>query len=255
MYIGWPRYYRQVVNLNVASNVTTRGIHVMRNSTLNTTVADALYATDNGQSGVLLNDGATWNLSADQGVNVFGGITNTATVASQNGATFHLRDDCLNTVKITETTTITSDDFTSEVSLTTSKVQTNKVAFVGNVNFSKEGVLDHVMEGVSTSTGSVSVKKGRMIFTTGSWRNASGVTVSDGGTLELRSGNPFDRDTPVEFSGEATDGMLVIPSGTTVKLRNVTVNGIALNGVVSNGLVTGGGTLIAGQMGVRIIFR
>ena len=95
MLIGKAWYYRQELNLNVASNTTTRGIHILRNSTLNTTVADALYATDDGSSGVLLNDLATWNLSADQGVNVFGGITNTATVASQNGATLHLRDDRL----------------------------------------------------------------------------------------------------------------------------------------------------------------
>jgi len=259
MFIGKTLYYRQELNLNVASNVTTRGIHILRNSTLNTTVADALYATDVGSSGVLLNDLATWNLSADQGVNVFGGITNTATVASQNGATLHLRDDRLNTVKEDETQHDTATGggktYYNDISLTTSKVQTNKVVFAGNVNFSKEGILDHFMEGVSTSTGSVTVKKGRMIFTTGSWQNASGVSVSDGGTLELRNANAFGRDTPVSFTGENTDGMLVIPSGTTVKLRNVTVNGVDLTGMISSGLVTGGGTLAAGKLGMSIIFR
>ena len=111
------------------------------------------------------------------------------------------------------------------------------------------------MEGVSTSTGSVSVKKGRLIFTTGSWQNASSVSVSDGGTLELRNGKAFGRDTPVAFTGENTDGMLVIPAGTNVRLRNVLLNGRRLNGVYSSGLVTGGGSLTAGMLGMSIIFR
>ena len=255
MYVGWPRYYRQIINLNVASNVTRRGIHIMRNSVLNTTVPYALYATDNGQSGVLLNDMATWNISADQGVNVFCGITNTATVASSSGATLHLRDDRLNTVKPDEASTFTDGGITCEVSLTTSKVQTNKVVFAENVNFSKEGILDHWMEGVSTSTGSVTVKKGRLIFTTGSWQNASAVNVYEGGTLELRNANAFDKDVPVSFEGENTDGMLVIPAGTNVRLRNVRLNGKILNGSYSSGLVVGGGTLTAGYPGMSIIFR
>ena len=255
MFVGYARFYRQILNLNVSSNNTTRGIHILRNSTLNTTAPYALYATDEGSSGVLLNDGAKWNLSADQGVNVFGGITNTAVVASQNGATFHLRDDRLNTVKESESQTYVADGYVSQISLTTSKVQTNRVCFAGNVNFSKEGILDHWMEGVSTSTGSVSVKKGRLIFTTGSWQNASSVSVSDGGTLELRNGKAFGRDTPVAFTGENTDGMLVIPAGTNVRLRNVLLNGRRLNGVYSSGLVTGGGSLTAGMLGMSIIFR
>ncbi len=260
MYIGWPYYYRQELNLNVSSNTTTRGIHIMHGSTLNTTVPYALYATDSGQSGVLLNDLATWNLSADQGVNVFGGITNTATVASETGATLHLRDDRLNTVKPSETQAISTDHgqlgtLVNEVSLTTSKVQTNKVVFAGNVNFSKEGVLDHWMEGVSTSTGSVTVKRGKLIFTTGSWRNASGVTVEGDGKIEMRNAAAFSEDTPFAFRGDSTAGMMVIPTGTTVKLATVTVNGKTLNGSFSSGLVTGGGTLLAGTSGFMVIFR
>lgn len=255
MFVGYPRYYRQIVNLNVASNKTTRGIHILRNSTLNTTVAGALYATEDGQSGVLLNDGATWNLSADQGVNVFGGITNTATVVSGNGATFHLRDDRLNTVCTFETSAITTDSDVCQVSLTTSKVQTNKVVFAGNVNFSKEGVLDHWMEGASTSTGRISVSNGRLIFTTGSWRNASGVNVSGDGVIEIHNGNAFRKDTPFVITGESTDGKIVIPSGVSVKVASLSVNGRQINGVVESGLVTGGGRLIAGKGGFCIIFR
>jgi len=41
----------------------------------------------------------TWNLAADQGVNVFLGAHETAKVKSENGATLHLRDDRPNTVK------------------------------------------------------------------------------------------------------------------------------------------------------------
>ena len=255
MYVGYPRYYRQIVNLNVASNKTTRGIHILRNSTLNTTVADALYATEDGQSGVLLNDGATWNLSADQGVNVFGGITNTAIVASGNGATFHLRDDRLNTVNTGETLVLSNETDVCQVSLTTSKVQTNKVVFAGNVNFSKEGVLDHWMEGASTSTGGISVSNGRLIFTTGSWRNASGVNVSGDGIIEICSRDAFSKDTPFVITGESTDGKIVIPPGVSVKIASVTVNGRQINGVKKSGLVTGGGKLIAGTVGFTIDFR
>lgn len=257
--IGKAWYYRQVLDLNVASNTTTRGIHILRQSTLNTTVANALYATDDGQSGVLLNDLATWNLSADQGVNVFGGITNTAKVASDNGATLHLRDDRLNTVKESEdkvdSANYGSSTYYSQISLTTSKVQTNKVCFAGNVNFSKEGVLDHWMEGASTSTGCITVKKGKMIFTTGSWRNASGVTVEGDGKIEIQNREAFSRDTPFAFNAESTDGMLVIPAGTNIRLRNVLLNGKRLNGEYSSGLVIGGGSLTAGTLGMSVIFR
>ena len=255
MYVGLPRYYLQELNLNVSSNTTTRGIHVMCDSILNTTVADALYATSDGQSGVLLNDRAVWNLSADQGVNVFGGITNTATVASENGATLHLRDDRLNTVKPTESQTWVLAERTCDTSLCGTKVQTNKVVFAGNVNFSKEGALDHWMEGTSTSTGRVSVSNGRLIFTTGSWRNASGVNVSGDGVIEIRNGNAFRKDTPFVVTGESTDGKIVIPSGVSVKIASVTVNGLQINGVVESGLVTGGGRLIAGKGGFCILFR
>ena len=254
MFVGWISTFRQILNLNVASNVTTRGIHILPGSTLNTTVPYALYATDDGQSGVQLNDLAVWNLSADQGVNVFAGITNTAKVSSANGATLHLRDDRLNTVKPGEAI-VYQNKYQNEGSLTTSKVQTNKVVFAGKVCFSKEGILDHFMEGVSTSTGSISVKKGRMIFTTGSWQNASAVNVYEGGTLELRNANAFGRETSVSFEGENTDGMLVIPAGTNVRLRNVRLNGKILNGSYSSGLVAGGGTLTAGYPGMSIIFR
>ncbi|MBR2679149.1 MAG: hypothetical protein IKE23_00005, partial [Exiguobacterium sp.] len=253
MFVGYPRYYRQIVNLNVASNKTTRGIHILKNSTLNTTVADALYATEDGQSGVLLNDGATWNLSADQGVNVFGGITNTAIVASGNGATFHLRDDRLNTVNTGETLVLSNETDVCQVSLTTSKVQTNKVVFAGNVNFSKEGVLDHWMEGVSTSTGGISVSNGRLIFTTGSWRNASGVNVSGDGVIEIHNGKAFGKDTPFVVTGESTDGKIVIPPGVSVRIESVSVNGRQISGTVDSGLVTGGGKLIAGSVGCCII--
>ena len=193
-------------------------------------------------------------------MNVFGGITNTATVASETGATLHLRDDRLNTVKPSETQAISTDHgqlgtLVNEVSLTTSKVQTNKVVFAGNVNFSKEGVLDHWMEGVSMSTGSVTVKRGKLIFTTGSWRNASGVTVEGDGKIEMRNAAAFSEDTPFAFRGDSTTGMMVIPTGTTVKLATVTVNGKTLNGSFSSGLVTGGGTLLAGTSGFMVIFR
>ena len=255
MYVGVPRYYLQELNLNVASNTTTRGIHVMCDSVLNTTVADALYATDYGQSGVLLNDGAVWNLSADQGINVFGGITNTATVSSESGATLHLRDDRLNTVKTTESQTWTIAPYTCDTSLCGTKVQTNKVVFAGNVNFSKEGALDHWMEGVSTSTGGISVSKGKLVFSTGSWKNASGVNVSVDGVIEIRSRNAFGKDTPFVVTGESTDGKIVIPPGVSVRIESVTVNGRQISGTVDSGLVTGGGKLIAGKCGLMMIFR
>ena len=259
MYVGWPTFYKQVLNLNVSSNATTRGIHLLRNAELNTAAPYALYATDNGQSGVLLNDNAKWTLSGDQGVNVFAGITNTATVTSSAGSTLHLRDDRLNTVYPNENSTVSQSTdtrtFVCDVSLSGTKVQTNKVVFAGDVCFSKEGVLDHYMEGASTSTGSVSVKGGKLVFTTGSWRNASSVNVSNGGKIEIQNAAAFMRTVPFAFTGESTDGMCVIPSGVTLRIDTVTVNGRQLNGTVTSGLVAGGGTLVAGRVGFAIIVR
>ena len=161
----------------------------------------------------------------------------------------------MNTVNTGETLVLSNETDVCQVSLTTSKVQTNKVVFAGNVNFSKEGVLDHWMEGISTSTGGISVSNGRLIFTTGSWRNASGVNVSGDGVIEIHNGNAFRKDTPFVITGESTDGKIVIPSGVSVKVASLTVNGRQINGVVESGLVTGGGRLIAGKGGFCIIFR
>ncbi len=258
MYVGYPvdkKEYGNSLYLNVPLNTTTRGIHVFYDSVLNTTVENALYATDDGSSGVLLNEGATWNLSADQGVNVFAGVGATAVVNSENGATLHLRDDRLNTVKADAPSTITVNGRTEHISLVGSKAQTNKVCFAGNVSFSKEGVLDHWMEGVSTSTGSITVKKGKLIFTSGSWQNASGVTVSDTGKLEIRSRTALGKETPLSFVGASTDGMLVIPSGVTVRVYEAYVNGAKLTGRYTSGLVTGGGTLVVAKPGFSVNFR
>lgn len=254
MYIGYVGYYWNTLNLNVASNRTTRGIHLTGDgSVLNTNVKDALYATDDGQSGVTLNANCTWNLAADQGVNVFLGAYASAKVNSETGATLHLRDDRPNTVKPGETASIAA---TYYATLTGSRPQTNKVAFVGNVNFSKEGVLDHFMEGASTSSGSVTVKRGLLDFTTGSWTNATTVTIADGGRLGLTNPNGvFGKDVNFVVEGDSTDGSLVIPSGINVKCATLTVNGTTRRGgVLRDGVVTGGGTLQIGLIGTQIIF-
>lgn len=252
MFVGYNQNYVQTLNLNVASNRTTRGLHLIYNSTLNTTVKDALYATGTGSSGVTLTYGTTWNLSADQGVNILNGRSPSARVTSATGATLLLRDDRLNTVKTSETFK-TLNGYTS--TLLGEIVKTNHVSFAGNVNFVKAGALDHFLLGTSTSTGTLTVTNGRLEFLEGgSWATASAVSVSGTGILAAKNG-VFGKETAI--SVDTTDGAAIeIPAGQKVRCGSLTVNGTPVNdGVYSGTGVTGGGSLLVGQQGILIIVK
>ena len=278
-YAGHPG----TLELNVASNVTTRGI-IMDGSNggegftsgkFRTKVPYALYATDDGQSGFGFIGGGTWDLcGCDQGVNVFwGGLNHTncsAVVTSADPATLHLRDDRLNTV-------YNGTDGTDDIDITTRKVQVDRTRYRGAVSLSKEGVLDRWMMNASTTAGDLSVSAGRMIFASGnegeqtlpddgvsgsaytfkpmigSWAGKT-VNLSGTGVLELHHDKALPKDVALTVSGEET-ARLAIPAGVTLKCKTLTVNGRPVEGIISSGLVTGGGLLRAGRIGLSIIVQ
>ena len=254
-YVGYGVDDPQTLNLNVASNKTTRGLHLVAGATLNTTVANALYVQEDVPGGVTLNAGTTWNLSADQGVNLLNGVGTTATITSANGSALTLSDNAFNTVKSGETPNAYKSGI---VSLTGTRVLTNNVVFAGNVSFTKTGVLEHNLRGVSTSTGTLTVTGGRLAFLDdGSWNNVSNVVVAGSGTLVVPDRNRLGVKT-AEISIDTTNGASIeIPSGQSVSCRNLIVDGQKLpqgTRYVGPG-VTGGGAIVVGTGGVVLIFR
>ena len=251
VFFGYNYNYRQVVNLNVAGNVTTRGVHLIESTVLNANVEGALKATDTGSSGITLNGNTTFNLAADQGVNILNGRAKTARVTSANGATLLLRDDRLNTVKSGESKTLNG----ACISLLGEQVKTNLVAFTGNVNFTKAGALDHYLLGTSTSTGTLTVTGGRLAFLEGgSWTAATKAVVAGAGTLALRRGD-LGKEVALEVDA-AAGAKIEIAEGQTVRCASLTVNGVPQEtGVYTGDAVTGGGQLFVGCPGLMLFLR
>ena len=270
-------HYPSTLNLNVASNVTTRGIMGNANGAkLNTTVPYALFATDTDASGVGFHGSGTWDLcGCDQGVNILWSGSASSVVKSTAAATVHVRDDRLNKV-YQHPTAVDADP-----AITTCKVQVDRMKYQGGVSLSKEGVLDRWMINESTSTGMVSVAAGRLIFavasdesvtitdpgdtkgklsytftpSTGSWPNAAAVAVSGTGILDLRHAKPFPKTATLSVDGDET-GRIVIPAGVTVKCASLTVNGVPqAKGALTSGVVTGGGVLQVGPPGLYLFIR
>lgn len=270
-------HYPSALNLNVASNVTTRGIMGNANGAkLNTTVPYALFATDADASGVGFHGSGTWDLcGCDQGVNILWSGSSSSVVKSTAAATVHVRDDRLNKV-YQHPTAVDADP-----AITTCKVQVDRMKYQGGVSLSKEGVLDRWLINKSTSTGMVSVAAGRLIFavasdesvtitdpgdtkgtlsysftpSTGSWPNAAAVAVSGTGILDLRHAKPFPKTATLSVEGDETD-RIVIPAGVTVKCASLTVNGVPqAKGALTSGVVTGGGVLQVGPPGLYLFIR
>lgn len=251
VFFGYNYNYRQVVNLNVAGNVTTRGVHLLESTVLNANVEGALKATDTGSSGITLNGNTIFNLAADQGVNILNGRAKTARVTSANGATLLLRDDRLNTAKSSESKTLNGGC----ISLYGEQVKTNLVAFTGNVNFTKAGALDHYLLGTSTSTGTLTVTGGRLAFLEdGSWTAATKAVVSGAGRLALRRGD-LGKEVALEVD-TANGAKIEIAEGQKVRCASLTVNGVPQEtGVYTGDAVTGGGQLFVGCPGLMLFLR
>jgi len=238
-------------HLGSASNKFSRGLFLCNNVTagnfLYTEVPYALYP--DGTGGVSFSGSATksvWDMcGCDQGVSVFFSRCVGAKVTSAKPATLHLVDDALNYVKPTE-----HDNETMPLSILGTASQVDRSTFDGLASFSKEGILTHYMMGASTSTGTVTVTKGRLIFTrasstqitlpqttaisgyekdgyvftplTGSWTGAKVVNVT-GGTLELQHGRVFSKVTDISVSGE---GKVELASGVSQKCHGLTIDGV-----------------------------
>ncbi len=272
-YYSGVTHYPVTLNLNVASNLTTRGIMgYAAGARINTTVPYALYATDTGASGIGFVNSGVWDLcGCDQAVNNFWAGSDLVRVISENPAVLHIRDDRLNKVYVHATAT------ELDPNLTTCKVRVDRAKYEGAVSLSKEGVMDRWMIAESTSTGSVSVTAGKLIFarksdgpvtiseegklaytftpTTGSWRDAERISISGTGILELQHAAAFDRKVRISVSG-SNEGRIVIPEGVTVKCEELRINGVAVGPCeMSDGLVTGGGKLRVGHFGLIMIVK
>lgn len=258
--MGYAWSYDGVLSLNVASNVTTRGLVLVKSSVLNTTVKDALYAADDGASGVILNMSTTWNLGADQGVNLLASpLGSAASIVSETGATLSMRDDRLNTLNQNEEEYWSAFDTSWLGSFKAESAKTNAAAFKGDVNFVKLGQLDHFLTGTSTSIGTLTVGGGRLIFSNGgSWKTCTGLTVENGAKVVVdgNSVNPFGSKMPIAVAGDSTDGTFVIPTGVKMRCGSLAVNGTPVpDGDYTDGLVTGGGTLRVGTVGTMLLIR
>lgn len=169
--------------------------------------------------------------------------------------------------------------------------QVTRVTFEGGAGYSKEGKFTNWLYKASSTTGTVAVSKGRLVFTAKegsalpltatatykrpaadiSWPNLSAAIVR-GGTLVLEHATPWGKQTDVHFEMvSGTTGQIEIPTG-SVRCRELYIGGerqkpgiygapdsSAPNKptVGSQALFTGAGVLnvVSEGMGTIIIFR
>ena len=159
--------------------------------------------------------------------------------------------------------------------------QVTRVTFEGGAGYAKEGDFTNWLYKVSSSTGTVAVAKGRLVFTAKagsvlpltatatykrpsedvSWPNLSAAIVR-GGTLVLEHANPWGRETDVVFETTSDKtGQVEIPSGVSVRCRELLVDGeLQKPGIYGgpdstapNKPLVGGQALFAGAGTLRVV--
>ena len=234
-----------------SSNTVKRGIFIgHRGALLETYRSDAFTRGTSAAvvSGVGFSDMGTWNLhGTSQSIQILTGTS--GRITSDTPATLTIHAD---TVYVSDHSTHTETDPWYQAEAVTQ--ETDRVCFEGAVSLVKEGALPHYCGGISTSTGTVAVTEGSLVFPNGAaWPAATGLTVSGTGCVTIEAANVFGRDIPITVDGSAT-ARLSIPSGVTVRCGSLTVNGVT-TGHAPAGLVSGGGVLQVGPTGLSIIFR
>lgn len=124
--------------------------------------------------------------------------------------------------------------------------------FTGRVSLVKTGADTLPMTGASTSSGEVVCKAGQLAFSeTGSWKNASAVTV-DGATAEIAvaARNTFGKNAVLRI---ANGGKLTVPSGVKLRFAEYWLNGVKQ----SDGSyeTADGGEIVVGTPGIMLIVR
>lgn len=137
-----------------------------------------------------------------------------------------------------------------------------QVDVAGYASLIKQGNNLFAVDRPFSSTGSLTVKKGRMAFLqNATWSGCSDVTVS-GGTLELDNSNVFNRKASIKV----TDGKLLLGEGVVQVCSEFFVNGVRQSdgfygaagsgGTVLDCFESGGkGRLVVGEPGLTLLIR
>ncbi|MBQ3341678.1 MAG: hypothetical protein IJG84_07260 [Kiritimatiellae bacterium] len=112
---------------------------------------------------------------------------------------------------------------------TQSSVATNNVTRIyGEVSLVKAGASEFAVNRAVEATGALDVAEGSFAFTSsGSWANATNVTVRGAGSLSLASSAAFNRKVHVEI---ADSGKVVIADGVAQRVGMLCINGVRMPG-------------------------
>jgi len=148
-----------------------------------------------------------------------------------------------------------------------------KTVFEGMAGFKKEGSLDFYLAAVSSSTGTLTVAKGKLVMSAysksatypgtafvksyGAW--TAGRAEVTGGTLVLEHNNALSKDVVLAV----TEGVVQIESGVRARVGELWVNGVKLEDGIYGGadsaapnkldVLTGTGIIRVGHVGLRLI--
>ena len=179
---------------------------------LYTRVKNALAAN---QSWLCLNgSSAVWDLcGTDQSVALFHG-TSGSRVTSSSPATLTLAATHQNV----------QEQINQDAGFSGGTNRADLAVFDGAVSVYKTGEVKHTFGATSTSTGSVSVAQGPLVFNAnGKWPNCRTVSVSNTGTLILQNEAPFDEKATVSVTTDK--GAKIQLDGGNVKFDRLYVDG------------------------------
>ena len=179
---------------------------------------------------------------------------------------FHGEKDSRVTSETPATLMVTSEN-PSEYSDNTAAGDENRVdlaVFQGAVSFSKKGPVKHTFGATSTSTGTIAVSAGQLIFNAnGKWPNCPSVAVSGTGTLVLQNAEPFNEKATVSVTTDK--GAKLQLDAVNVKCDRLYVDGHRLGGgiygAVGSGAprevawITGEGCLEVAEHGLLLFLR
>ena len=255
-----------VIRFAAASNVIRCGVFLSKANAKIVTSADEAFRFGTGLSDIagvgFGTGGGTWDLSGThQSLQMLAGVGR-GVITSEDAATLVLNaskdyeSDHGTKAEAAPTFNLKISDDAKTFSYVDEEVAqlTDYVSFQGQVSFEKKGPKAHYLGGVSTSTGSLTVSEGLLVFKPGAtWRTASSVNVTGTGVLEVEGRKIFSSATDLIVDGEATD-RIRIAAGKKVIVGSLTVNGVRQSEIPA-GLVTGGGTLQIGPDGMTVIVR
>lgn len=143
----------------------------------------------------------------DQALSILSG--NGGVVTSAAKATMHIVDNEANTE--------------TQFNLSDCNVRTNRVKWTGLASLSKEGSYGYWMRAASTTHGDLTVRKGTLGFLpSGSWANATNVTVAGTGVLQVGNKAALGPQADVSI---ATGAKMALDYAGRMKVHSLTVDG------------------------------